>query len=162
FDLARRDERVLRAMQRVHRAAHALGRAGEVHRALQISRCRRALAEAGDVRKAERARRLHRLVVGEIEQHAPGDADAKTWLVSGAMDGVVAAEAAADHPKPADIELRSLRQPVDHGARKAMETGLQLGLEVHLSLPRTIEGARGEAAREAAILEQQALLFGAL
>src|SRR3981189_3286821 len=80
----------------------------------------------------------------------------------GPMDGVEAAEAAADDPDAGGIDVGPRHQPVQHRRCEAMEVGAQLRLEVHLALAGTVEGAGREAARQAEVLEPIAFFLGAL
>src|ERR1700761_3198313 len=78
------------------------------------------------------------------------------------MDGVEPAEAAADDADAVGVDLRPLLEPIQHRGRKPMEVRPQLGLEIHLALPRPVERAGRESARETQVLEAVALLLGAL
>src|SRR4051794_37293583 len=78
------------------------------------------------------------------------------------MDGVESAEAAADDADAVGVDLSPLLEPIEHRGCKPVEVRPQLGLEIHLALPRSVERAGREPARETQILEAVALLLGAL
>src|SRR5512133_3433080 len=77
------------------------------------------------------------------------------------MDGVEAAEAAADHAHGVAVDLITPDQPIEHRRSETVEVGSQLGLEIHLTLAGSVERTCSERAREAQVLETVALLLRA-
>src|SRR5581483_349134 len=68
----------------------------------------------------------------------------------------------AEDAEAAGVDLGPRREPIDDGAREALEVAADRRLEPHLALPRAVEGEGGDPAGEAHVLEEIALLLRAL
>src|SRR6185503_9665406 len=86
--------------------------------------------------------------LGPVERAGERDAGAKALLEGGGARRVVAAEAHAPHGDAARVEVAPALDPVYGRRSGALVIAADRDFVLGLALPRTVDGERGDAARE--------------